>query len=197
MPFLVAPAIPLGSLAGSDQPALPLAGDALLRPWRLADAAAVMGAFQDPEIQRWHTRRADSVDEARRWIEGWQSRWPAETAAHWAVADVRDDAVLGKVSLKSWDLVDGTAEVSYWMVPAARGAGLCTRAVLAVTRWAFDHGGFHRLELEHATANRASCRVATKAGFAEEGIRRGAVLHADGWHDMALHARIGRGERTR
>ncbi|MGO8889299.1 MAG: GNAT family N-acetyltransferase [Streptosporangiaceae bacterium] len=39
-------------------------------------------------------------------------------------------------------------------------------------------------------ANTASCRVAAKAGFAAEGIQRSAVLHADGWHDMHVHARI-------
>ena len=37
-------------------------------------------------------------------------------------------------------------------------------------------------------ANPASCRVAVKAGFREEGVRRGAALHADGWHDMHVHA---------
>jgi ribosomal-protein-alanine N-acetyltransferase len=37
-------------------------------------------------------------------------------------------------------------------------------------------------------ANVASCRVAASAGFWEEGLRRGAALHADGWHDMHVHA---------
>ncbi|MEU1023512.1 GNAT family protein, partial [Streptomyces sp. NPDC005904] len=50
--------------------------------------------------------------------------------------------------------------------------------------------GLHRLELTHATANEASCRVALKAGFPAEGTKRSALLHADGWHDMHLHARI-------
>ena len=32
--------------------------------------------------------------------------------------------------------------------------------------------------------------MAAKAGFALEGTKRSALLHADGWHDMHLHARI-------
>lgn len=36
--------------------------------------------------------------------------------------------------------------------------------------------------------NGASCRVAVKAGFHAEGIRKGAALHADGWHDLHQHA---------
>ncbi|MEW2435901.1 GNAT family protein [Streptomyces caniferus] len=39
-------------------------------------------------------------------------------------------------------------------------------------------------------ANPASCRVATKAGFRLEGTMRSALLHADGWHDEHLHARV-------
>ncbi len=34
----------------------------------------------------------------------------------------------------------------------------------------------------------SSVRVAVKAGFRPEGIRRGAAMHADGWHDMHVHS---------
>lgn len=109
------------------------------------------------------------------------------------MAGAEGDGLLGRVSLKSLHLEDGKAEVAYWMMPAARGSGICTRAVTTLTCWALERGGFHRLELEHSTANQASCRVAITAGFEEEGVRRGAALHADGWHDMHLHARVRQG----
>lgn len=192
MPTLVAPAIAAGALAASAQPSLPVAPEALLRPWLLTDAAAVQEAFRDPAIQRWHVRRADSVAEAQEWIEGWRSGWQSETEAHWALVDADSDALLGRVALKSLVLPDGKAEVAYWTVPLARGRGLCPRAVTVLTQWALYEGGFHRIELEHATANHASCRVADKAGFEAEGVRRGAWLHADGWHDAHLHARLRR-----
>jgi RimJ/RimL family protein N-acetyltransferase len=64
----------------------------------------------------------------------------------------------------------------------------------AATRWAFDVG-FRRLQLEHSTQNPASCRVAEKAGFAAEGTRFGAALHADGHHDMHTHARLAGADR--
>ncbi|MFD5189525.1 GNAT family N-acetyltransferase [Streptomyces sp. NPDC058357] len=50
--------------------------------------------------------------------------------------------------------------------------------------------GLHRLRLCHSMANPASCRVVLKAGYAVEGVMRGALLHADGWHDQHLHARL-------
>jgi RimJ/RimL family protein N-acetyltransferase/ubiquinone/menaquinone biosynthesis C-methylase UbiE len=190
VPNLTAPAIAAGSLSGSIQPSLPVPGSALLRPWRSTDAEAVVDAFRDPAIQRWHVRRADSVDEAREWIAGWQRGWSQETELHWALVDQIDDTLLGRVALKGLDLNDGEAGIAYWMVPAARGRGSCTSAVMTLCRWAFQRAGFHRIGLEHSTANLASCRVAVKAGFHAEGIRRGAALHADGWHDMHVHALI-------
>ena len=61
---------------------------------------------------------------------------------------------------------------------------------MALTRWGHDDLGLHRIELQHSTVNEASCRAATAAGFLPEGIRRGANLHDDGWHDMHLHAHL-------
>ncbi|MGH3637535.1 MAG: GNAT family N-acetyltransferase [Mycobacterium sp.] len=190
MPSLFPPAMPAGSISRSAQPSIPVAGAALLRPWIRDDAAATVEAFDDPAIRRWHVRRADSIDEAHDLIAHWQSGWPKESEANWAIVDADTDGLLGRIALKGLELHDATAEVAYWMCPAARGRGLCTRAVVAVSEWAFREAGFHRLELDHSTQNLASCRVAVKAGFREEGIRRGAALHADGWHDMHVHARL-------
>jgi ribosomal-protein-alanine N-acetyltransferase len=190
MPALVAPAVPVGSLAAGPQPTLTAGGGVLLRPWSPGDARAVMDAYQDEAIQRWHVQRADSLAEAREWIAGWQGGWAAETGAHWAVADAGSGILLGRAALKHLKFSDGTADVAYWTVPAARGKGVCPRAVDAMASWALGVAGFHRLDLEHATGNTASCRVAGKAGFAAEGVRRSAWLLADGRHDVHAHARL-------
>ena len=187
MPSASPPALPKGSFSTSDQPRITV-DDALLRPWILDYAAALVEAFDDPAIRQWHVSRADTVDEARELIAHWQGGWADESEFNWAIVGA-DDTLLGRNALKGVDLFDASAEVAYWMCPASRGRGLCPRAVVALSEWAFD-AGFHRLQLQHSTRNLASCRVATKAGFREEGTRRGAALHADGWHDMHGHARV-------
>jgi RimJ/RimL family protein N-acetyltransferase len=80
--------------------------------------------------------------------------------------------------------------MSYWVLPAARGTGIAARATRTLMRWAFDTLLLNRLFLVHSTANLPSCRVALKAGFRVEGTLRGHTLHADGWHDMHMHARL-------
>jgi len=129
-----------------------------------------MQAFADPAIQRWHVRRAESVDEAGEWITAWQRGWAEESEFNWAVAEQRTGTLLGRASLKGVDLYDGSAGLAYWMVPAARGRGLCSQAAQVLCRWAFEDAGFHRFGLAHSTANYASCRVAVKGGFHEEGM---------------------------
>ncbi|MYQ79371.1 GNAT family N-acetyltransferase [Streptomyces sp. SID4923] len=74
--------------------------------------------------------------------------------------------------------------------PAARGAGVASGALAGLSAWALEEAGFWRLELEHSTRNAASCAVATKCGYAPEGVKRSAGLHDDGRHDMHLHALV-------
>lgn len=191
MPYLISDVVAPGALACRQQPTLPVSdGGLVLRPWASSDAPAVYEAFQDPVLQRWHARVADSESEARDWIEDWRAAWAGERAAHWAIADAATDRLVGRIALRMIELPDGQAEVAYWTVPWARGRDVAPRAVEALARWSFDEVGLHRLELTHATANEASCRVALKTGFPAEGTKRSAVLHADGWHDMHLHARV-------
>lgn len=186
MPSLVTPAVPAGTMNSRSQPEIHAEG-LTLRPWRAEDHEAVMAAYADPAIQRWHARTMTD-EEARAYIDGWERRWLAETGAGWAVVD--DGKVAGQISLRTIDLREGLAEVSYWVLPAARGRRTASRALGALTEWAFGRLGLHRIEVLHSTANEASCRVATAAGYRLEGTKRSEAKHADGWHDMHLHARI-------
>lgn len=190
MPSLVRPVISAGRLARTAQPVLPVDAELELRPWAAHDAAAVVAAYADPAIQRWHARRVDDEAEALGMIEGWRLLWAEESGVAWAVAARGGGEVLGRMSLRELSLEEGRAEIAYWTLPAARGRRVAPRALEAAAAWAFDTVGFHRLRLLHAVENQASCQVAERCGFAAEGVERSSLQHADGWHDMHLHARI-------
>ncbi len=186
MPLLTAPTLIAGSLGGGPQPLVDAYGLAL-RPWKPADRDAVLAAYRDPAIQRWHVRSMNTTVEADAWLASWAHGWQQETAAGWAVTD--GSGVVGRVGLRWMDLHEGVGEVGYWVLPEARGQRVASRALSALTDWAFGIG-FHRLELLHSIRNPASCRIADNASYALEGVKSQAALHADGWHDMHLHARL-------
>ncbi|MFF8726769.1 GNAT family N-acetyltransferase [Streptomyces sp. NPDC015171] len=181
--------VPAGRMAGRPQPVLGLPGGFALRPWRPEDAGALVAAGQDPAIRRWNLFTVADRAEARARIARMHERWRAETGAVWAVERPEGPAA-GLIGLNDVDLAGGAAELVYWLLPAARGGGIAVAATRRLARWALTDLGLHRLRLCHSTANPASCRVAGKAGFAFEGTQRGALLHADGWHDQHLHARV-------
>ncbi|ARU52989.1 GNAT family N-acetyltransferase [Cellulosimicrobium cellulans] len=189
-PMLAGPAVDPRTFA-SPQPVLDTGDGLRLRPWTGDDAPALREVYDDPAVRRWHVRSLTTDAEARDVALGWAARWGEGAGASWAVVDP-EGALRGRLALREVSLQDGSAEVAYWTVPAARGQGVAPRALRTATRWAFG-AGFHRLWLEHSVDNAPSCRAAASAGFDAEGVRRSAVLHADGWHDMHTHARIAPG----
>jgi len=186
MPRLTDPVVAAGGLSRLAQPVLNI-DDLVLRPWQREDAPAVVAAYADPNIRQWHARSMD-LDEALAWIETWPLRWQNETDCGWAVAG--EGVVLGQISLRGVNLDAGLSGISYWVMPHARGRRIAARALAAATQWAFSELGLHRTEILHSTRNLASCRVAERAGYVGEGVKRSEALHADGWHDMHQHARI-------
>lgn len=56
-------------------------------------------------------------------------------------------------------------EMTYGVVPSARGRGIATRAVGLATKWALTSGGFDRVELRIDEHQVVSQRIAKKLGF--------------------------------
>ncbi|UJB45814.1 GNAT family N-acetyltransferase [Streptomyces sp. A1-5] len=188
-PGAVPAVVPAGRMAATAQPVLDLPNGWQLRPWHRSDADALAAAGRDPAIRQWNRLLVDTPDEARQRIERMHDRWRAEQSAIWAIARPGGEA-MGLIGWGDIDLAGGSAEILYWILPAARGGGVMVEATRRVSRWALDDLGLHRLRLCHSVANQASCRVATKAGYSLEGTMRSALLHADGWHDEHLHALV-------
>jgi RimJ/RimL family protein N-acetyltransferase len=176
------------------------AGSLYLRPVEAADEPAVAAALRDPGIIRWNTgvsiARAPEAQRAAMWLRVREQGWASGTAAHFAIADATTGALLGTVGIRDINRLPEQALASYWTAPEARGRGVAPRALDVLSRWAFaprDAGGLglHRLTLDHAVENTASCRVAEKAGFTLEGTMRGSFLAYDGRrYDSHLHARL-------
>lgn len=181
--------VPVGSMNQNDQPVFRLTSGFLLRAWQERDAEVLLRSCRDPDIQRWNRTGYLSPDEARKKIARWGQRWQEEEAAIWAIAAPNAGPV-GLIGLGDIDLHGGSAEFLYWLLPEGRGHGAMVESTELISRWALDDLGLHRLRITHSVANPASCRVATKAGFPLEGTMRSALLHADGWHDEHLHARV-------
>jgi RimJ/RimL family protein N-acetyltransferase len=133
-------------------------GLVVLRPWRVAEAGWYAEQVRDRLIQDNTSEPADltaaQVAEAIRAVAGDAER------RGWAIVAAGTSDLLGNAAL---DLAAGT--VSYWVATAARGRGVATAALRLMVEHACAVGGSSELRLWVRAGNRASARVAEKAGF--------------------------------
>ncbi|WP_395292813.1 GNAT family N-acetyltransferase [Kitasatospora hibisci] len=172
-------------------------GDIVLRPWgrrtevRGGVVARLLEASIDPSIALWNPIRATDAAGAKAYLDRWEAGWDSGNAAAFAVVDGTDGDLLGNVALRWTDRADGLAMIGYWLLPAARGRGVATRATRAVTSWGIATADTRRIEIAHAVGNTASCRVAERCGYPAEGTLRASYRFGDGeYHDEHLHARL-------
>jgi RimJ/RimL family protein N-acetyltransferase len=139
-----------------------------LRSWEPADAPAIVDCIAgDEEMAVWLDRLPQpyTLADAEFYIG-------MEGEEKFAVTEAGSGRVLGSIGLR-WDRDEGTAEVGYWLRRDARGHGSMTRAARLIAGYAFANGA-ERVFLRADPENRASCRVAEKAGFTKEGVWRSA-----------------------
>jgi RimJ/RimL family protein N-acetyltransferase len=142
-----------------------LEGDGVrLRRLREDDAPAYAAAFrEDPELGRLIGAETDP-DEAK-------VRERAGQGFELVVAGP-GDTYAGSVLLHSLDERNRHCEVGFWLVPAARGQGLASRAVRLVVSWAFEALGVLRVEMTTTPDNAAVFALAERLGFTHEGVLR-------------------------
>jgi RimJ/RimL family protein N-acetyltransferase len=151
-----------------DVPEPPLTDGAIrLRPWAAADAPAVTRACQDPDIARWTLVPSPYTEaHAHAYIAAAPGQLRRGSGLPLAIADAGDDALLGAIGLNVIDWERRSADLGYWIVPAARGRGAATSAVRLLTQWAFAELGLAVIELRPHRENAASQAVALRAGYA-------------------------------
>jgi RimJ/RimL family protein N-acetyltransferase len=76
------------------------------------------------------------------------------------------------------------------VVPSARGRGIATAALIALTKFAWTIPGLHRVQLHIEPGNAASVRTAERAGYQREGLLRSYQAIGGERRDMLLHAAI-------
>ena len=150
----------------------------VLRPWRLEDVPAVTAACQDAEIARWlaFVPEPYTEEDARFYVQDCISA--PEERKPFAITEAESGEVIGSIDMRINRMQTG--HIGYWLAAEARGRGLTTAAVRALSRWAIEELGLGRVELVTDPDNIASQRVAEKAGFTREGILRSILVNRDG-----------------
>lgn len=154
-------------------------GTVTLRAFGPADAWAVFTACQDPEIARFlPIPQPYTEEDARRFVGRRLADWDGDDERSFAITDAGSGALLGAIARHRRG--DHRAEFGYWLAPGARGHGHAARALRLLVEWSLADPELIRLELYAHPENARSVRVAERAGFSREGVRRAWDRGRDG-----------------
>ena len=174
----------------------PLGDDVVrLRPWLDSDAPIVVEASRDPYIPKVTTVPAPYTKGAgERWLERQDVRSRSGLGISLAIAEVATDEAVGAVvAMQRSERLYG---LGYWLVRAARGRGLASRAVALVAPWALAQPGVEELEALVEPWNQASCRVVERAGFTRDRLLPGEISVAGRTADVIRYVLGGQSPRT-
>lgn len=129
-------------------------------------------------------QRARMHPEVRRYVSGFRAPRSREAVADEVPAD---DAVsllfvpragdhegqpVGQVALDHVDEADGWANLSFWLLPDARGNGYATEAAAELVAFGFRERGLRRVTANALAPNAGSIAVLERLGFSHEGTQR-------------------------
>jgi len=163
--------------------------DAVIRPWRRGDEAALVRHADSRKV--WINLRDRfphpyTPADAERWIAFATSQQPQ---TNFAIA-VGDEVVGGiGLDLKT-DVERRSAEVGIWLGEVYWGKGIGTAAARAMTDYAFATFDLCRLFCGVFPWNGASMRILEKAGYACEAVLRKAAIKDGKTIDVYLYAAV-------
>lgn len=172
-----------------------------VRPARVDDAEAFFAFRSLPEVHRWLTREAGTLEEF-----GAQVTEPVRLAKTLAIE--LDGRVVGDLMIAvqdAWgqaeveqDAVGVQAELGWVLDPSYAGRGLGTEAVEAVLGICFGPLGLRRVLAECFAANTASWRLMERVGMRREAHHVADSLHRSGeWLDGLTYALLAEEWRAR
>jgi RimJ/RimL family protein N-acetyltransferase len=104
------------------------------------------------------------------------------------IIETKSDGAVGQVMLSNIDWKNRSAQTGIMIAKEHHSKGFALDASMTRQKYAFEELQLNRLEGHILDNNKASQRLAEKAGFKVEGTRRRAVYKNGKYHDVVIVA---------
>lgn len=145
----------------------------VLRDVRECDVAMARELSTDPYVPTTGTLPLNAGHaEALAWVHRQQGRHREGAGYSFTISEAHSGAPVGHCGLWLHELAEGQGSVGYSIVPSARGRGLASDALRALTDFGWRIPGLDRIVLYVEPWNVASIRTAERAGYVREILLR-------------------------
>ena len=97
---------------------------------------------------------------------------------------------VGAIDLHNLSAEHRRCEIGYWLDQKYTGKGIASRRAAKITEYAFNKIDIHRVIIQAATQNKASCAVAERLDFTFEGTLRDNELLDSRYYDTNVYAKL-------
>jgi RimJ/RimL family protein N-acetyltransferase len=144
----------------------------------------------DPDVLRFtRVPEPPPVGFAKHWLEMYEVARRDGSREAFAVFG-EDERFAGVALAPEIDRAGKQLELGYIVAAEARGRGVGTAILRALTRWAFEDAGAERAFLLIDVDNAASLRVAERSGYVQEGVIRSMHVKQGRRADVTLWSRL-------
>ena len=130
----------------------------------------------------------DSFDEMPKFIDGQIEAFDKGATLGYDI--VYNGQFVGALDLHHLSNENRSCEIGYWLNEKYTGKGIMSRCAAKITEYAFNELDMHRVVIEAAAANKASCAVAERIGFTLEGTLRDHELLDGKYYDVNIYAKL-------
>jgi RimJ/RimL family protein N-acetyltransferase len=170
------------------------ADDFILRSYDVGDGKRLSDANNESyeHLRPWMAWASShqSVEDAEKLVRQFRARYLLCEDFVLGVFSPDETRLLGGAGfhLREGPLSTASAEIGLFIRASEAGRGLGTRVVASLLHWGFTEWPWLRLSWRCDVANKASMRVAEKAGLRREGVLRGQhALVGEGRRDTACY----------
>lgn len=97
---------------------------------------------------------------------------------------------VGAIDLHNLSAEHRRCEIGYWLDQKYTGKGIASRCTTKITEYAFNEIDMHRVIIQAASQNKASCAIAERLNFAFEGTLRDNELLDGKYYDTNVYAKL-------
>ena len=147
-----------------------------IRKFQIDDIPQLFAAINQSarEIKPWlfWSHEDYTLAESQAFVASQETAWKKDDQYNFVITDTETNHFLGSVGLNLINRRDQVANLGYWVHSDFTRNGIGSAAARLAAAFGLQELGLERIEIIAAAENKASCRVAEKAGAKKEEVTK-------------------------